>query len=401
MRVLMIVVLCVSSVESAELPVRLVTATREQQLRQLLPRVTDSKMQTLLDDKSLILYTEHEMLRAYQFEGTVHSAFYNISANGGEPFGNANREFPWGAPGGTHRSKSVSAFRFMRLPLDEAGKPWPIVTWLHSGTRGNVDSWVFPVGTTFGEVLCISNPGPGTGDYCFEIRTRERIKGGRWEVEAYRPFTEPQELVDKVKELRPDWRDKPALVAFCQKLEQSRQLQRMHLVDFQPVRNNQRGPGRLFNSYAGQDKLPALPVDLVRDLLTQTPFKPVSGTVWYSSDDVNAYAPTTDAAFHIVPANYDAAFISVDSSSCMRCHDSTNQAARSFNPPRDWYGNVRGSDGILSFHPYDPSCISPNGVRRTKRLRPEFVKANIVVKYNPATHPADMYHLLDGFNEDR
>ena len=82
-------------------------------------------MQAIFDDP-FILYTDREMPKAYQFWNGqmpgVHRASYNISANGSEPFGNGNREFPWGTPAGTHRAKNVWTFRFLRLPRDEQAK---------------------------------------------------------------------------------------------------------------------------------------------------------------------------------------------------------------------------------------------------------------------------------------
>ncbi len=81
--------------------VHLMSAKSEDRLRKMLPKVADADLQKILDDPRLILYTDHEMPRAYQMwsgdlQG-VHSPYYNISANGSEPYGNGNREFPWGA----------------------------------------------------------------------------------------------------------------------------------------------------------------------------------------------------------------------------------------------------------------------------------------------------------------
>ena len=59
-----------------------------------------------LKKKDLVFYDEQAMPRAYQaWEGVllgVHSPSFNISAVREEPFGSANREFPWGSPAGLH-----------------------------------------------------------------------------------------------------------------------------------------------------------------------------------------------------------------------------------------------------------------------------------------------------------
>ena len=91
---------------------------------------------TLLDDPRLLIYSDAEMPKAYQFfDGAfpgVHSVSYNISANGSEPFGNGNREFPWSHPAGTHRATNLSTFRFLWLSQGFTGIFWPVV-WHSSG----------------------------------------------------------------------------------------------------------------------------------------------------------------------------------------------------------------------------------------------------------------------------
>ncbi len=82
-------------------PVRLMSAEKDARLRAQLPRVDDPQVQAMLEDPSLILYTEAEIPTAYQdwssgLQG-IHSPSYNVSANGREPYGNGNVEFPWRA----------------------------------------------------------------------------------------------------------------------------------------------------------------------------------------------------------------------------------------------------------------------------------------------------------------
>ena len=61
----------------------------------------------------------------------VHSAYYNISAGAGEPYGNGNREFPWDSAGGTHRSDGFKAIHFVWLPTDDQGEVLPVVYETH------------------------------------------------------------------------------------------------------------------------------------------------------------------------------------------------------------------------------------------------------------------------------
>ena len=376
--------------------VRLMPAKKEGRLRDHLPKVADEEVQAILDDPRLILYTENEMPKAYQFwDGQmpgVHNANYNISANGSEPFGNGNREFPWNAPAGTHRAKNVSSFRFLRLPQDENGKVHPVV-WFRSrspedGRRGY--SWVFPTGAVLGEVLMLR--GDDGREYCFEVRVRFR-EVDDWAVDVFRPFPRSEDLVERIKELRPDWPDQPDLKDAVELLASPADIPERKLAD--------KHPRKTFKQSMGVYVLPSLGDDaLVRELLTSTTFKSALGESWFEgSNGPVAAAPTTEARFHVVPAKYDAGFIEVDRASCMRCHETVNQPVDKFQGGRDWYGRIRGSDGIFSFHPFDPNCISGNGYSQTVRMRDELVSAGVVEKYDSKKHDGERYTRLPHFIE--
>src|SRR5262249_38078700 len=133
-----------------------------------------------------------------------HSVHYNISANGSEPFGNGNREFPWAHPAGTHRTTNVTSFKFLHLPTDESGKLAPIVWFRARGTTDNAlgYAWRFPVGAVLGEVLLMRDE--DGSQYCFEMRIRTREQEN-WEPQVFRPFPRAQDLADGIKKLRPEW----------------------------------------------------------------------------------------------------------------------------------------------------------------------------------------------------
>ncbi|HTQ39267.1 MAG TPA: hypothetical protein VMJ32_09575 [Pirellulales bacterium] len=373
--------------------VRLMSAEKEQRLRKLLPRVDDPSLQKILKDPRLILYTEQEMPRAYQeWSGSlqgIHSAYYNISANGSEPYGNGNREFPWGSPAGTQRTSGVEAFRFVWLPRDSNDRPRPVV-WFRKRLRGDTTdgyAWTFPVGAVVGEALTMT--GPDGYAYTFELRTRTR-QYGSWDVDVFRPFPTAADLAQRIKALRPDWQNQPKLAAAIDHLEQPLEMKVLLLADKQPAMH-------VFRQTAGVDSLPPLSDDkLVGQLLSGTVFRSVSGEVWQQSPSgVKTYAPTTAAGFNIVPTNYEAGFVQVDSASCMRCHESAARPVSDFNPGRDWYGHIRGSDAILSFHPFAPESVSDNGYGRPVKMRAEFEQAGVIAKYDPQQHPAKFYQTLD------
>ncbi len=184
----------------------LMSAEREAAFRKFLPRVENAQLRQLVDDPRLLIYTDAEMPKAYQFfDGAfpgVHSVSYNISANGSEPFGNGNREFPWSHPAGTHRATNLSAFRFLWLPRDSQGIFWPVVWHRQADSQGGY-AWTFPVGAVLGEVLALH--GPDGHDYTFELRLRTR-EVGFWDVDVYRPFPTAADLARRIRELRPQWK---------------------------------------------------------------------------------------------------------------------------------------------------------------------------------------------------
>src|SRR5690606_1927214 len=153
--------------------------------------IKNQELMKILAHPKTFYYTDAELPPAYQdFEGAldgIWSPYYNVSAVQTEPFGNANREFPWGKPFGTHNVKNSHSFRFIHLPLIN-NQYKPIVWWRTPYTRGynrNGYSWAFPVGTVVGEVLYMHDP-KGFGRV-YEIRTRTR-KDDRWSPNVFRPF---------------------------------------------------------------------------------------------------------------------------------------------------------------------------------------------------------------------
>lgn len=379
---------------------QLMSADRERELRRLMPLIDDDDLQGVLEDPRLILYTDREMPPAYQhwvgqLQG-VHSPDYNISAVNSEPFGNGNREFPWNAPAGTHRAQSVTSFHFLHLPRDDRGQTWPVV-WYRKRLPGDVSvgyAWTFPVGTVLGEVLCIRSP--AGRDYAFELRLRVR-EAAEWEVDVFRPFPNAKDLALRIRQLRADWEQNQSLVKLVRHLEEPLQMQERTLTDKQPIADG------VFRERMGIDTLPPVNDDaLVTALLTLTRFRSARGQVWRTSaDGTFTCAPTTSARFHIVPAQYDGGFVEVDRVSCMRCHETANQHVTRFNAARDWYGRIRGSDGIFSFHPFDPASVSYNGFGTAVHMRRELTESGALAAYDAARHPRHIYCQIPDLPEGR
>lgn len=360
---------------------QLMAPAKEDRLRRMIPSTTDEVVNAAAAEA--MLYTDVEMPQCSQERNGalpgVHSVHYNLSADQSERVGQPH-EFPWRKTGGTDNCQNVETFRFLSLP---EGKP---VVWYRHRHLVNPRTsycWIFPKGAIVGEVMMMRDPSGRR--HTFEMRTRRR-EYTAWEVDVFRPFPNRESLSARIKELRPDWMDRPQLVRLVGHLDQERTL---------PVsRTRNRHPRLEFEGLAGVDALPPTgDAQLVSDLLTKTRFESCLGETWRDTNPP-CEAPTTQASWHIVPRGYAAHFIRVDSTSCMDCHKTTQFTASEFDGFRDWYSSVRGSDGIFSFHPFSRSSISQNGFSRPVSMNFRLEQAGMLERYNRARHPVSDYQRI-------
>ena len=343
-------------------PFRLVSNAQHEKFLELLPSTEDKTLARIIADPGLLFYTQNEMPPAHQDWSSglrgVHDPRYNISASQPtEPYGNPNIEFPWGRTAGLAAGTGAKDLKFLRLP------PGTAITWrqerLPYDSYGASYTWRYPEGTVFGEILTV--PHPRGHDITFEVRTRTK-HGGEWLPNVYRPFADVEEFDAAVRALVPDW-EHPRPTA----------------SDIERKRNQH--PVLLFNREAVRDSLAALEPEVVEKLLSR-PFKSVLGKVWttaqYDGRTVEGFAPTSSADFHIVPRGYEGHYLEVSKTSCMTCHETALKHADEFQPARDWYGRVRGSDAIFSFHIFDPSCISGNGSSQAVILNQRLIDAGLL-----------------------
>ena len=331
---------------SADDNFRLISKERHEILSSHIPDSKDGVLQQIRNDKKLLIYTEKEMPKAYQdWAGGlpgIHSPSYNISAaKPREKFGNPNVEFPWGHPAGTEivSEDNISSFKFLLLPKNESIR---IYKKFLTGDHRPSYIWEYPKGSIVGEVLQLYY---NEKYYTFEVRIRKKDES-EWKSTAYRPFATMKEFAN-----------------FCKS--------NGHQLYYEDKRISQ--SHQIFKGDVVTTSLDPVPDDIIKKALQQT-FTNVLGQEWHN----DAHSPTTNASFHIIPKNYQAATIAVSSNSCMRCHESTLKHASDFDFFRDWYGRVRGSDGIFSFHPFDPSCISYSGIYQGVEIRKSLIDNGIV-----------------------
>ena len=316
-----------------------------------LPKVESESLSKVLFSAQIRFYDTKTLPMAYQdFRGSlrgIHSPTYNISANRSEPHGNGNKEFPWGKPAGTHRSDGVTTIKFMSLPKLN-GITVPIA---YEYVANDGYNWVYPRGTVFGEILYLN------GD-CFEIRTRTKGKE-TWIPDTLRPYNSATDLREQIVINFPDYKKDDELLRLYIGADLINK-DVMILEDSQPNR-------RIFSSKTQRITLPSIAREKAVSLLRSRPFRSAIGTSWTGKSD-GPPTVTIEEGYGIVPVKYDADFIEVTSKSCARCHDSTNKHVDTFDFARDWYGKIRGSDGIFSFHIFDKDCISYNGIGAGVRI---------------------------------
>lgn len=370
---------------------QLMPADREARIRQVMPDFASEEFNSVAHDESLLLYTEAEMPKAYQLTlhpefgapyTRLHSPYQNIAANP-DPTSNANHELPWNEAAGTDRVENLEAVRFLWLPIREDGKRWPVAVARQTiGNDPGTTTWTFPRGSVVGEMFTLRSP--SGRDYPFEVRTRTKFEDG-WRMEVYRPYPTNYSLARRLRELG----------------EQELAAKVAKPLAGVPIALRNPHPKRVIDEHAHWQALPKMPVELVEKLLKDATFHECSHTAWNYSNGQEQHAPAVaaDDKFNIVPARYEGAVIPVSDASCVRCHQTTLHPAEEFapnrsipaysldSPYREWYGRVRGSDHVFSFHPFEPNGIGNGSVR----YRQSLLTAGIIAPYDAKKHPAERY----------
>lgn len=392
---LMLALLCCSTASAQN--TLLVSPERAATLKAYFPPVDDPSLQAILNDPQTILYTEAEIPKVVSMWQGVKGISRRIVAaeDGNDP---GSLQFPWMKPAGTDDVKGLNTVRFLHLPTVN-GQRQPVVYF-----RGRIPpdqaaavQWIFPYGTTVGEVLAY--PGPDGLDYPFELRIRYRMQD-YWEVDVLRPFATSAELAAAIKERRPQWESMATLASAVRALEGPATFGVARIVDKMPAR-------AVIRQETAWDVVPAIEPKLVAELLRGTRFTSVYETAWKSDGVKVAYAPGTLSEFSIVPPKYSGAAIKVSQQSCARCHSTTLHHVNEFaqhrqqyqdGTLRSWYGRIRGSDGIFSFHPFDPQFIPGGGATVAPVIRQSMVQAGAVAQYNQAIHPASHYRIAHDYD---
>lgn len=403
---------------------QIMPADKLTQLRRILPRVADAKVQAILDDPTTAWYDDESLPPAYLLGGGSRgnqsplrpADIYKNASNDGPGTeedkgdgkgGNANVDLPWKpVPGGTTHCPNVVSVKFQWLPKQSNGRPWPVVytrrIYPHlfdPQDRTAGISFTNPRGTVYGELLIQLLPDGSSVP--FELRVRERLIND-WETRVFEPFGTPAKMAAAIKRHRPDWSLKPFLIAAVRDLQNDAKALPADKFEKafpgptydQIVRT---GNGRTARQLTPRDdvlavRLPGnvdrlLPLnddELVAELCMLNAWEETTDSEWRVGcamptatvpDDKEieaAYAgmiklgmidrgDVVSASFvNVKPPLYAGPFLAKNKVDCRNCHQHTGMSARSFDQGRGWYGVVRGFDEILSWHPFTPSYYVGN-----------------------------------------
>src|SRR5690606_35933621 len=107
-----------------------------------------------------------------------------------EPFGNPNREFPWGHTAGTHKCDNIYVKHFAHIPARiKVGFLDILRPQMNPATERGI-YWTYPNDTVFGEILSLKDS--EGKKWPFEIRTRQK-RNNKWIPNVYRPVVDREE----------------------------------------------------------------------------------------------------------------------------------------------------------------------------------------------------------------
>lgn len=288
-------------------------------------------LEEVFTDQWTLWYDESVIPRAMQFGANsdpchVHDGYHFFNSDGAST--NPNLEFPWRVGGGMDRS-DVTVAKFFWHPQHKPVVYYPSVRTTPFNRQAAVD-WTFPIDSVVGEVLAIRRNGYS---YPFEIRVLRREESN-WSPEVYRQFNTPKDLADAI------WREgfeQQAYVVGNLPIEQGVFIDRFH-------------PRPAVTLTFRQAEVPSLPETLAERLLRH-PLREVFEPLELTSRHTQ-----------IIPKDYGGSHVGMGVDDCMKCHVHVAKHATEFDRPgRDWYGYIRGSDRIFSFHPFANSSIATNG----------------------------------------
>jgi hypothetical protein len=309
----------------------------------VLPNSTNGELKKLW--KKAVPYKHQAVFQNQQSygDGWVHPISWLPGADRIDPKRLAKRsnphEFPWVHTAGFEQTTS----KYVSIPEDQHIEYRDLRgAIVDHGDTERVHEWRYPVGTVFIETLV-------THGRVFEVRTRTKGSDGSWRANVYRPYADAKDLQAKLLKL--GTRDAKALAAAIDNLPRS----------YSEIKNPH--PVKTFEFKGHREDLPDIPESLAEEILG---WDFVANAEWKT----DCFAPSTKSdRLSIVAKDYQGFMVRPDSKGCAQCHDTTLAHVSHLEPSRDWYGRVRGSDGIFSFHIFDEDTLSVEAYDKAKAIK--------------------------------
>lgn len=336
-----LVVLVAASSLFAQAPWSYYTPEQEKEIRAKLPTFEDKVLQKRLEKAVLydstvlpgVFFDTRSMQSknsgaAYSDDTDLVRLDFNLSISAEDPIGNPNNEEPWKNTAGL--PTKYPTIKAILLPEVGDIDVWFAKDSEHSQRVRSMLFWEYPVGTTILEFM--QQKFTDGEEMTFNVRQRVKVTKGsgveHWgKFDQYRPIRNSQELHRTLFQT-------PSKATPVFNLEDMRS--RHH--DLFPDRK------------AAVLKLPKLEMKTSK-LMLKLPFKSTVGEPWFSDGKVDCDMAETDHEDSIVPLGYQGAHFIASKKSCSNCHSETKRYAFDLENPRQWYGYVRGDDGIFSWHP--------------------------------------------------
>lgn len=247
---------------------------------------------------------------------------WNVFPTTYQPELHANLDFPWETTVGLNAAPDVpdryGSINFVHLP-----KPILVI-------NEQPIKWIFPAHSVVGEILWVKD----SEKLVFEIRTRTKSPDSTtWFPKVYRPIKNREHLVSLIGEYTPAYKH-----LFFRNIEQEEIIKLEGLVE----------------------RLPPLNKEDTKNILHMT-FTDVTDEQW---------TPCSDQEYSILPRNYALSLIGIDQESCSSCHRQTQTSTRNLFPSEpiikysEHVGNIRGSDGIFTWHPFDKKSFASGKLRQ-------------------------------------
>lgn len=288
---------------------------------------------------------------------------------------NANEDFPWEITVGMNGVDHKGQFIFNILcPFDDEvavlDKEEPVY-------------WIFPPDAVVSEIITIQDVANGDDKrYIQEIRGRQKVLsdgGYTWVPLVYRTTKDRDDFIKKAG-----------------------------IKDYEPAKKYMffRNPeeDQVAKMEGFVERLPDIPPDTVKKILSEYPLVDVTDNGWHPSSDIDFHIVPKDYSFHLVGTVNNAGVAGFpDETVCAQCHRQTHIGVHNLIPREPLIqkyfisvGNIRGSDAVFTYYPFKmredffvkgKSLFTLQEMKARTIYREYDIENHIISAYDPVRHP--------------